>query len=280
MGCSFSKVIGNTIHDIHVRQLFTGAEMAGIKFHAAIDVEIRGNHIYRTCLGTWLDWMAQGAHVTGNLYHDNLSNDLFVEVDHGPFLVDNNLFLSRGMLLSLSQGGAYVHNLALGGLNLNEYDARLTPFHKAHSTELAGMHDNPRGDDRYYNNLFVERANLKAGNVFLKGAKPCKQEEDALQKPKFDPEIRLVEKADGIYLEGNFDTAWAKERTRKLVTTELLGKASIPNLPYENPDGSPLSVSTDYFGKKRNEANPFPGPFEISESGKQSLKIWPIGEGK
>ena len=59
MGCSFSTVTGNTIHDIHLRQLFTGAEMAGIKFHGAIDVEIRGNHIYRTCLGTWLDWMAQ-----------------------------------------------------------------------------------------------------------------------------------------------------------------------------------------------------------------------------
>ncbi|MCU0871462.1 MAG: carbohydrate-binding protein [Pirellulaceae bacterium] len=291
MGCSFSTVTGNTIHDIHLRQLFTGAEMAGIKFHGAIDVEIRGNHIYRTCLGTWLDWMAQGARVTGNLYHDNQSFDLFVEVDHGPFLVDNNLFLSPTMVLSVSQGGAYVHNLALGGLNIHEYDGRLTPYHKAHSTELAGMHDNPRGDDKYYNNLFIERANFRnynkvkmpvfmAGNVFLKGAKPCEQEKDALQKPEFDPEIRLVEKADGIYLDGNFDASWAKERTRRLVTTELLGKAVIPDLPYENRDGSPLKVSTDYFGKNRNEVNPFPGPFEISESGKQSLKVWPVGEGK
>ena len=68
--------------------------MAGIKFHAAIDVEISRNHIYRTCRGLWLDWMAQGTRVTGNLFHDNLTEDLFVEVDHGPFLVDNNLFLS------------------------------------------------------------------------------------------------------------------------------------------------------------------------------------------
>ena len=59
----------------------------------------------------------------------------------------------------MSQGGAYVHNLALGGLNIHEYDGRLTPYHKAHSTELAGLHDNPRGDDRYYNNLFIKRAN-------------------------------------------------------------------------------------------------------------------------
>ena len=91
---SFSMVTGNTIHDIHVRRLFAGAEMAGIKFHAAIDVEISRNHIYRTCRGLWLDWMAQGTRVSGNLFHDNQSEDLFVEVDHGPFLVDNNIFLS------------------------------------------------------------------------------------------------------------------------------------------------------------------------------------------
>ncbi len=58
LGAAFSTVTGNTIHDIHVRRLFTGAEMAGIKFHAAIDSVIARNHIYRTCLGLWLDWMA------------------------------------------------------------------------------------------------------------------------------------------------------------------------------------------------------------------------------
>ena len=36
----------------------------------------------------------------------------------------------------------------------------MTPFHKAHSTEVAGLHNNPCGDDRYYNNLFVQRGDL------------------------------------------------------------------------------------------------------------------------
>ena len=40
-------VTGNTIHDIRVRRLFTGAEMAGIKFHAAINTLIANNHIYQ-----------------------------------------------------------------------------------------------------------------------------------------------------------------------------------------------------------------------------------------
>ncbi len=70
------------------------------------------------------------------------------------------------------------------------------------------------------------------------------------------------------------DKAWATERTRKLVTTQLLGKAVIPDQAFENPDGTPLRIDTDYFGKKRNEKNPFPGPFEIPQGGKQILKVW------
>jgi len=284
LGCSFSVVTGNTIHDIHVRGLFSGAEMAGIKFHAAIDVEISRNHIYRTCRGLWLDWMAQGTRVSGNLFHDNRGQDLFVEVDHGPFLVDNNVFLSPGSLLIDSQGGAYVHNLIAGGIRLNHFDGRMTPFHKAHSTEVAGLHNNPCGDDRYYNNVFVGRGDLSqydtaklpvsmSGNVFLKGAKPSKHEKDPLVKPDFDPGLKLVEKTDGFHLEVNFDKAWADERTRRLVTTDLLGKATIANLPYEQPDGTPIRVNTDYFGKQRNQANPTPGPFENPGRGRLKLKV-------
>ncbi|MEI8373436.1 MAG: right-handed parallel beta-helix repeat-containing protein [Planctomycetota bacterium] len=284
LGCSFSVVTGNTIHDIHVRQLFTGAEMAGIKFHAAIDVEIRGNHIYRTCRGLWLDWMAQGTRVSGNLFHDNRDQDLFMEVDHGPFLVDNNIFLSPMTLLDVSKGGAYVHNLIAGTIHMNPFDGRLTPFHKAHSTEVAGLHNNPCGDDRFYNNLFVERGDLSPyntarlpvwmeGNVFLKGTKPSKHEKNPLVKPEFDPAIKLVEKTDGYYLEVQFDKAWAAEEARKLVTTDLLGKATIPNLPYEQPDGTPIRINTDYFGKQRNEANPTPGPFENPGQGDLKLKV-------
>ncbi len=285
LGAVFSVVTGNTIHDIHVRRLFTGAEMAGIKFHAAIDVQICRNHIYRCCRGLWLDWMAQGTRVSGNLFHDNNeSEDLFVEVDHGPFLVDNNIFLSPRSLTSRSQGGAYVHNLFAGAMNLNAYDGRQTPFHKAHSTEVAGLHDNPCGDDRYYNNLFVGRGDLGAydeaslpvamdGNVFLEGARASRHEASPLVKPEFDPAIKLVETSVGFDLELTLDTAWAA-RSRALATTARLGKASIPNLPWEQPDGAPIRVNTDYSGKPRNEASPFPGPFENPAAGRLVLKVW------
>ena len=284
LGAAFSTVTGNTIHDIHVRELFTGAEMAGIKFHGAIDVQIVHNHIYRTVRGLWLDWMAQGTRVSGNLFHDNRAEDLFVEVDHGPFLVDNNIFLSPASLLSVSQGGAYVHNVVAGSLRLNPYDARQTPYYKAHSTELAGMHDNPYGDDKYINNIFVRLADLSPydraplavmmeGNVFLHGAKPALSEKEPLSDREFDPALKLVEGPGGFTLEFTFDKVWT-ERARRLVTTERLGKAVIPNLPYERPDGTPLRIDTDFFGHGRNMANPTPGPFENPGTGPLRLKVW------
>ena len=287
LGAVFSVVSGNTIHDIHVRQLFTGAEMAGIKFHAAIDVQISHNHIYRASRGIWLDWMAQGTRVSGNLLHDNafMDEDFFAEVDHGPYLVDNNFFLSSKSLRIFSQGGAYVHNLIAGRIDVNAFDGRKTPYHKAHSTEVAGLHDNPCGDDRYYNNFFVGLSDLSAydaarlpvwmdGNVFLQGANPCKHENDPLTERQFNPALKLIEKTNGFYLQIHYDKAGVSQRTRKLVTTDLLGKAAVPNLPYEQPDGTPIRIDTDYFGKGRNETNPTPGPFENPGQGNLELKVW------
>ena len=36
---------------------------------------------------------------------------------------------------------------------------------------------------------------------------------------------------------------------------------------FENPDGSPIMIGTDYFGKPRNPANPTPGPFQAPGTG-------------
>ncbi|HOW69496.1 MAG TPA: carbohydrate-binding protein [Phycisphaerae bacterium] len=291
LGPIFSLVTGNTIHDIHVRQLFGGAEMAGIKFHGAIDTEISHNHIYRCCQGLWLDWMAQGTLVTGNLFHDNGWQDLFFEVDHGPFLVDNNLLLSRTSLLNMSEGGAYAHNLFAGRILPRPELSRETPFHPAHTTEVAGLRKIVGGDDRFYNNLFagpeglVEYDTAKQpvwmdGNVFLKGAKPSKHEKAPLIKANHDPALKVVEKPDGWHLEITLDNEWMTERSRKPVTTDLLGKAAIPNLPYERPDGSPIRIDTDYFGKPRKEVNPSPGPLENPGAGRITIKVWPDMKGK
>ncbi len=290
LGAVFSTIENNDIYNIWVKRQFTGAEMGGIKIHASIDMIIRDNRLHNCGRGLWLDWMAQGTQVSGNLFYENSTDDIFVEVNHGPFLIANNILLSPISIRDWSEGGAYVHNLIAGNIELRPQD-RETPYHLPHSTTLVGLKKTLCGDDRYFNNIFVggikesersksglgiyENTNLPMsvnGNLYLNGSRKFSKEENQLEINS-NPEIGIEEKADGIYLKMNFDEKILKMKNL-FVTTQLLGKALIPNAGYENPDGSPLSIDIDYLGKKRDKQNPTAGPFENPGTGKINLKVW------
>ncbi len=284
MGAVFSSITGNVIHDIHVRRLFGGAEMAGIKIHGAVDFLICQNHIYRTTRGIWLDWMTQGARVTGNLLHDNgPQEDFFTEVNHGPYVVDNNLFLSSFSMNDWSQGGAFAHNLFAGRINIRPVLNRSTPFLEPHSTKIKGFSNPPCGDNNFYNNILLTQSldiydkldapSRMAGNVFAGNARPSEYEEDPVVMPGFDPDIKIVEEDMNILLHMSIDHSF-RTGNNVLVTTELLGRTAISGLPFLNHDAQPLKIDTDYSRVKRDRTNPFPGPFEKPEDGTNRFKVW------
>jgi len=182
LGGVFSVIEENHIHHINNKQNLAGAEIGGIKMHAAIDCIYRKNHIHHCTRGLWLDWQAQGTRVTQNLFHDNtlpkeynqksgadagIGEDIFIEVSHGPTLLDNNILLSdRGVKLA-AQGVAMVHNLIAGsfvsvGIGTDNgtptrNSARYTPYHFPHRTEVAGWMTFLHGDCKFYNNIFVQK---------------------------------------------------------------------------------------------------------------------------
>lgn len=177
LGGVFSIIEDNHIHHINNKQQLAGAEIGGIKMHAAIDVIFRRNHIHHCTRGLWLDWQAQGTRVTQNLFHHNvppvgtnlgmplaLGEDIFIEVSHGPTLVDNNVLLSTYSGKLATQGVAYVHNLICGSFtsvgegtnNGGSGHERYTPYHVPHRTEVAGFMTFLHGDMRFYNNIFVQ----------------------------------------------------------------------------------------------------------------------------
>jgi alpha-N-arabinofuranosidase len=287
LGGIFSTIEGNTICDIGMQDWISGPDVAGLKLLGAVDVLIRNNHFYRCAeVGAlWLDWMAQGTRVTGNLFHDN-RRDLFVEVNHGPFLVDNNIFLSEAGLLESSGGGAYAHNLFACQIILRTELDREVPFHETHSTKVLGLSKIIGDDERFYNNLFVgygglsvydawEVVHLKAGgNVYLAGARPVTGEQGTLVLKNPGPAIRLMEKADGWWLEMSMDPEPFTEIERNMVTSTLLGKSIVPGMPFVQPDGTPYRLDIDFFGEERDADNPSPGPFENLIPGTNRLKIW------
>ncbi|MBB1483009.1 right-handed parallel beta-helix repeat-containing protein [Tessaracoccus sp. MC1865] len=153
LGCVFSTIEDNHIYNIGIRRQFYGHEIGGIKLHAPIDVQLIGNHIHDCSLGLWLDWQTQGTRISGNVLHSN-SRDFFVEVSHGPYIVDHNVFGSPVSLENFSQGGAYVGNLFLGSLRIEPVLDRATPYHRPHSTRVSGYAVIVGGDDRFIGNVF------------------------------------------------------------------------------------------------------------------------------
>lgn len=299
LGAIFSQITDNHIYNIWSKRQFEGAEMAGIKIHAAIDALIKGNRIHSSGRGIWLDWMAQGARVTGNLCYDNSTDDLFMEVNHGPYVVDNNIFLSELTLRDWSEGGAFAHNLFRGRLSVMPQPRR-TPCHLPHSTSILNQVGITKLDNRFYNNIFIGAwvatdgsragelhldglhgfglwhyaeysAPLEAGgNVYYTGARPFENEKDATEMIGIEPGCQLVVIKNGLELILTLGEIGSIHKTQP-VATALLGLAAIPQLPYLNPDGSALTIDTDYFGSQRDPAHPSPGPFENPGSGRIPL---------
>ena len=180
MGGVFSVIEDNYIHDINNMCELGGAEIAGIKMHAAIDVTIRRNFIRHCTMGIWCDWEAQGTRISQNLLMENqrpafakqlpggmMSQDLFVEVGHGPTLIDNNILMGDASLRIATEGVAMVHNLVCGaftcvgtatdGIVDGVLRQRFTPYHIPHRTEVCGFMTILHGDDRFYNNIFFQK---------------------------------------------------------------------------------------------------------------------------
>lgn len=287
MGAAFSEICGNHIYNIHVKRQFSGAEMAGIKLHAAIDTYIHHNRIHKSGnFGLWLDWMSQGTRISSNLLYDNQEPDLFFEVDHGPYIVDNNILLSRRSFFDDTDGGAFLHNLFGGYINRQD-DMRYTPYHLNHSTEVKGVSTINNGDHRFYNNWFIggnvkdaqyglcmyeqaKRLIQGEDNLFCNGAKPVVGQEQGVVKDSYNPDFQLEEREDGVYL--LFDVDMVLQG--KLVDGPRLGETQLSGLPFEHFDGTPFQLEKDYFGTVRSKESPVVGPIETLQKGKVSIKVW------
>lgn len=286
-GAIFSEISDNHIYRIWHKRSFTGMEQAGIKIHGAVDTLIARNHVHHASRGIWLDWMTQGARVTGNLCHDNSIDDLYIEVSHGPYIVDNNVLLSPVSLNNLSHGGAYLYNLFAGAIHSRQ-DFRITPYLEAHGTAVAGMSRFFGGDDRFFHNVFLkpERQPVQerpgvyrtvgyglwvldnkdhpltaAGNVYVNGARPSRQEKDVrvVTEPQTDPLV--------WWEQGDLHLRWSLPADLPHTATPRLSTAGFPDtlvsrLSFAGPDGEPVHFETDYFGRPRDRAHPTPGPFE------------------
>lgn len=268
LGAIFSTVSDNVIHDIGCQNLFWGYELAGLKLHGAVDVLISHNHIYNTEGGIWLDWMTQGTRVTGNLLHDNRVQDFSLEVNHGPILVDNNLFLSPELAqVKLSQGVAFVHNIIAWKIwPTGKVDERKTPYLVPHGTQIAGFHDCPCGDVSYLNNVFTREDLSVYGECEL----PVQLEGNVVDSTVV---YKIVQEDDGWYLEFTPSENYYDHKRGNPIHLEQLPIAIIPNQPFHEK-GKSFGFDKDFVNRKRSKSAPYPGAFEWKGKGVQKIRVF------
>ena len=86
-----------------------------------------------------------------------------------------------------------------------------------------------------------------------------------------DFSVQIKEKDGRFYLELNVPQNVANKRC-SVVNTARLGAPVYTEEPFENPDGSPIEISSDILGENRTEI--FAGPFATLKEGKQEILIW------
>ena len=277
MGGAFCEIHHNEIYNIGVKHEFFGHEIAGIKLHAAIDTQIHHNRIHHCSLGTWLDWQGQGIRMDHNLYYENC-RDVMLEVLHGPFLVDHNIFASAYNLDNAAQGGAYLHNLFCGCQRKWAVPDRSTPYHVAHSTEVAGSAFVYGGDNRIQQNIFVGDQPILAEDGFhgtwkFDGA-PVSLEEFAQRVVALGngDEEEYVQIPQPMYVENNAYLGGAKPFEREQgayedpespsvkVTEDSAGVYLEMNVPEGMLDMATRVLRTEDLGMPRIVEAPFDGP--------------------
>ncbi|MEG6566723.1 right-handed parallel beta-helix repeat-containing protein [Thermoanaerobacterium saccharolyticum] len=311
LGGVFSEIYNNHIYNVALKREFYGHEIAGIKLHAAIDVQIHHNRIHDCSLGLWLDWEAQGTRVSKNLFYNN-NRDMFVEVSHGPYLVDHNILASEYAIDNMSQGGAYINNLIAGKMNQRKVLNRSTQYHLPHSTEVAGFAFVYGGDDRFYNNIFIgkeglenvgtshynnyttsleeyiEKVNEVPGdlgeferveqpvyinkNAYFNGAEPFEREKDNLVKKDFDTKLAIIDEGDEVYLSLQLPDEF-ENIVGDIHSTKTLERVRIVDAEYESPDGKELVLDTDYLDAKKL-GNSSIGPIALLKKGDNCIKVW------
>ncbi|MCF8714696.1 right-handed parallel beta-helix repeat-containing protein [Joostella atrarenae] len=290
MGAVYSTIENNHIYNIYTKRQFNGYEMAGIKLHAPVDVLIKANSINNCGHGIWLDWMTQGTRLTQNLLYKNSSDDLYIEVNHGPYIVDHNIMLSYASVRNLSQGGAYINNLIGGRVIVKAVTDRFTPYFLPHSLNIAGLSTIQGGDDRFYNNIFLEPDNKMETYLHAKQdswieANLFFEKQDSIHMAyktnkfiDFEAKANVIEKNENVFVDINF-IDYVQDFKGKIVTTSTLGITKLSKSRFDNPDGSDIMFNVDYFGEKISGEKRFFGPFHrFTENNNNGIKVWSILE--
>jgi alpha-N-arabinofuranosidase len=284
-GATRCLIADNFIEDTNYRREFGGWETAAIKFHHSVDTVIRGNLIrgvyfqQQGAFGIWIDFGNQGTRITRNIIYNTQAATVFLEMNHGPILVDNNVLIGQSVR-SNSEATVFAHNLFVDcGYEYHPDVNRQSQYFEPHTTKLAGRKTGTAQDDKWYNNIFVrkglDRVKNASGyvsdyNVFLEGARKSSFGDEHSVTDPADAGLTIEDRAQGVAI--TFEVPRAiLEMAGPLVGAELVGMFPTVGQTIEDRDGNPVVVDTDINGKRFTR--PIAGPLAGLREGKNVI-VW------
>ncbi len=290
-GATRSLISGNLIEDTNYRREFGGWETAAIKFHNSVDTVISGNlirgvyHQEQGAFGIWMDYANQGIRITGNVIYNTEAATVFLEMNHGPILVDNNILVGQPVR-SNSEATVFAHNLFVAcGYDYSPDTGRRSAYYTPHTTKGVSRKTGTAQDDKWFNNIFVrrglDRVKTASGyvsdyNVFLEGAK----------KSSFGDENSMVDpyvtaftiKDHPLRTTITFSINDSPFRVKgPRVNAELVGVFPTVGQTIEDRYGNPIKVDTDFNGRKYSR--PVAGPLADLKQGENTV-TWSIHNAK
>ena len=277
-GATRCLIAGNLIEDTNYRKEFGGWETAAIKFHQSVDTVIRGNLIRRVGrqshagFGIWMDWANQGTRITGNVIHDTDTEAVFLEMDHGPILVDNNVLIGGGVK-SNSEATVFAHNLFVDcPFRMVSDTKRRSEVYKPHTRETVMRKTGVPRDDKWFNNIFIRRGldGVKEApgyasdyNVFLEGARKSAFGDAHSAVSPFVTGLERKDHPRGVTIAFRMNDL-PRRGSRPWVNADLVGVLPTVGQTIEDRFGKAITVDTGLHGRKRSQptAGPLAGPKE------------------
>lgn len=293
-GATRSLIEGNFIEDTNYRKEFGGQETAAIKFHLSVDLIISKNlirgvfHQKDGAFGIWIDVASQSVRITGNIVYNTELEPLFVEMNHGPILVDNNVFVGEHIrrVRSNSEANVFAHNLFVDcAYHWTLANERYSGYYKPHTTRVVGKKIGTAADDKWYNNIFVrtglDMVKKTQGyqsdyNLFLEGAKKSSFGDNNSIVDSHDTKFNIKERPSGVTVTFSVNDKF-EQMKGPWVDAKLVGVFATAGQTIEDRHGNPITVDKDIDGRKRTR--PVPGPLANLKSGRNSIS-WEDLEGE
>ncbi len=285
-GATRCLISGNLIEDTNYRKEFGGWETAAIKFHNSVDTVLSGNlirgvfHQEQGAFGIWMDFGNQGTRITRNIIYNTQAATIFLEMDHGPTLVDNNVLVGQDVR-SNSEATVFAHNLFVDcGYDYSPDTGRRSEYYAPHTTKIVGRKTGTAQDDRWFNNIFIRRGlnRVKTGpgyasdyNVLLEGAKKSSFGDKNSVVDPYVTGFAIEDQPQGATITFAMnDAPFGLQGPR--VNAELVGVFPTVGQTIEDRSGHPITVDADINGKLFSR--PIAGPLADLQKGPNTI-VWP-----